>query len=211
MGILEIICERQRALSEDHHDLPEHRPEMLYFGCVDARLDPICDIGIPKGKALIHRNIAALIPPASEARPSIGAVLEFFLNHIPKPASGPKHIVVAAHTDCGGLKACCALHQHEGSALGGYLEGLAAARHEVMKEAQTRQWDQQQILHALEHASVRQSVKNLLTYEVVRQALSSGNVVIHGWLMDTATRHIAVMDPESGDFRPMTAMPQRGN
>src|SRR5688572_27675034 len=77
---------------------PRHRPEMLYIGCIDARLDPIDDIGIPKGKALIYRNVAALVRPAQgqggiidgdaaimsgeiPESVSIGAALEFFINH----------------------------------------------------------------------------------------------------------------------------------
>src|SRR5271155_3615329 len=101
MNIMDKI-RRQQALAvlPSHHAPPKHQPEMLYIGCVDARLDPIDDIGIDKGAALIFRNIGALVLKDEYAgrgldreaisaggeipqNVSIGAVLEFFLNHLP--------------------------------------------------------------------------------------------------------------------------------
>ncbi len=199
---------------------PEHRPEILYIGCVDARLDPIDDIGIDKGKALIFRNIGALVrrnesatsadsvPPSA----SIGAVLEFFLNHIPAAPAQVKHIIISGHTDCGGLQACqhnaCGEHDHY---LPLYLDSLKSVRAKVMAEAKIKGWNDADILHALEKESVRQSVANLLTYPVVQRALDDGLLEIHGWVIDTATQRIAEMNPATLEFEPMAERAQDKN
>src|SRR5437868_5582255 len=88
--IMDVISERQqrRFKTVGHAEtLLPHEPEMLYIGCIDARLDPVKDIGIPQGKALIYRNVGALVPPPAKdvnAMPpeaaSLGAALEFFVN-----------------------------------------------------------------------------------------------------------------------------------
>lgn len=200
----------------EHRQPPAHLPEMLYIGCVDARLDPIDDIGIEKGTALIFRNIAALVPEyagdvSSGIAPgeitdntSIGAVLEFFLDHIPPVGGDVKHIVVSGHTDCGGIKACrhnaCRAQDHYLSRYLGGLKGLCAT---ILAEAEKQGWDEAQILRALEEASVRQSITNLMHYPVVRRALDAQKVEIHGWLIDTAVKRIFEMHPATKEFLSM--------
>jgi carbonic anhydrase len=206
--LIEAIRRRQalRAKSAVSSGSPaEHRPEMLYFGCVDARLDPIADIGIQKGKAIIFRNIAALVIKNAPAGNSVGAVLEFFLNHLPFVDGNAKQIVVSAHTDCGGLKACLNARwdSERDHYLPSYLEHLRDLRERVEEQARVKNWNPAQVLAALERESVRQSITNLQTYPVVRKAIDSRKVELHGWVLDTHSGTIFEMDPETGEFRPM--------
>lgn len=222
MNIIDKIRFRQPLVAlPSRSEPPRHQPEMLYIGCIDARLDPIDDIGIEKGTALIFRNIGALVLKdavgaslsdhgAISARGdippnvNIGAVLEFFLHHIPLAPGRLKHIVISGHTDCGGLKACQqgARHEHD-HYLPLYLESLKTARAKVMEEATAKGWGEREILHALERESVRQSMHNLQSYPVVRQALEEGRLQVHGWVIDTATQRISEMDPKTLEFEPM--------
>lgn len=213
-----IRLQQAQAALPLNHSMPVHQPEMLYIGCVDARLDPIEDIGIEKGKALIFRNISALV--LKEEHPitpgeimhsadipqnvGIGAVLDFFLNHIVLPGGKIKHIVVSGHTDCGGLKACqfqqCNDHDHY---LPLYLQSLEPVRRKVMAEAAAHNWNDAQTLQALEKESVRLSMANLLTYPSVQEALQRGLLEIHGWVIDTATQSITEMNLQTLEFEPM--------
>lgn len=198
---------------------PRHEPELLYVGCIDARLDPIEDIGIEKGRALIFRNIAALVlkddsGDAVDAKTALatgeisqntalGAALEFFLRHIPLEPGHIKHIIVSGHTDCGGIKACriqAGKHDHY---LPRYLQNIADVRRHVLEQAEAQHWDEEDILHAMEKEAVRQSMANLQTYPVVREAMSKGTLQLHGWILDTATRRISEMNPETLEFEPM--------
>ena len=180
---------------------PPHRPEMLYIGCPDARLDPVSDIGIEQGNALIFRNIGALV---LRENASMGAVLEYFLHHLPPSASRLKHIVVSGHTDCGGIKACQhGCHEARDHYLPQYLESLSPVRARIMEEAKTQKWNDEQTLHALEKESVRHSLGNLMTFPMVAREVNAGRVELHGWIIDTATKSIAEMNPKTREFEPM--------
>jgi carbonic anhydrase len=225
MDIMDEIYQRQQTMvvTPARHAPPKHQPEMLYIGCVDARLDPIDDIGIAKGKALIFRNIAALVPkyqPAAAGRDhgtfssggrppreaSVGAALEFFLNHIPAKGGRIKHIVVSGHSDCGGLQACrrgrFGVGDHD---LPLYLENLAEALDKVTAEAEAGGWDEARMLHELEEESVRQSVANLRGFPAVASAVKEGRLKLHGWVINTASQRISEMDPETLRFESLGA------
>lgn len=198
------IIERIRRLQHEMpllKDLPTpvHQPEMLLIGCVDARLNPKNDIGIPDGKALIHRNIAALVrsrpAPGDHEGSSVAASLEFAI-HVMKV----KHIVVMGHTDCGGIRACLeANHTHDTDHIRKYLLPLAAVREEIV----TGGGDLAAQAQAMEEAAVRQSIKNLKGYDAVANALAEHRVALHGWIINTATKRIAEMNPVTGKFSPM--------
>jgi carbonic anhydrase len=222
MNIIDKIRQRQvSAASPEGRTPPRHAPKMLYIGCVDARLDPIDDIGIEKGAALILRNIGALVPKDERVEGSpdrdailasgqipqnvgIGAALEFFLNHLPPTPDQPKHIVISGHTDCGGLKATQRGEFGENDHhLALYLEGLRDARARVVAEARAKNWGPDRVLRALEEASVRQSVANLSTYSVVRHFVAAGKLQVHGWIINTATQLISELNPETSEFELM--------
>lgn len=222
MSVMDDIRQRQASAGlPENYVPPKHQPEILYIGCVDARLDPIDDIGIGKGKALIFRNVGAIVlqaTPEDESgklavteghvpqNVSIGAVLEFFLNHIALGPSGLKHIVVSGHTDCNGLKAC--LHSKakpEDQYLPFYLENLSFVRDRIQKQAAALKWSEVETVQALEKESVRQSIVNLLSYPVVKHAVEAGTLELHGWIIDTATQRLSEMNPETLEFEPMTA------
>ncbi len=194
---------------------PIHRPCVLYIGCVDARLDPIVDIGIPKGSALIFRNIAARvvmdkraadkmtaqdISPSGEIAESvsIGATLEFFLDHIPAGEDGKKMIVVAGHTDCGGLKAKL---NNSATAQDHYLPRYLTCLDGVLEKTRAECKDHANLLHAFTQQSVRQHVKNLYSYPSVQRALQAGMLSVQGWVINTATGGILQMNAETGEFK----------
>jgi carbonic anhydrase len=226
MSILNSIRLRQSQAERPlHHTPAKHQPEMLYIGCIDARLDPIDDIGIEKGAALIFRNIGALVVK-NEAKGqaldahaviesgeiphnvNIAAVLEFFLTHIPQLPGHIKHIVVSGHTDCGGLKAChYGVNEHD-HYLPLYLQSLQTVRAKVRENARINGWNDAQLLHALEEESVRQSIANLLTYPIVEQAIAKNTLEVHGWVINTATQRILEMNLKTLEFEPMTVQPE---
>ena len=198
--LIDAIRDNQADLPCDDRKAPAHEPEMLLIGCVDARLNPKIDMGIPDGKALIHRNIAALVRSKPDegdiAGTSVLASLEFAINvmHV-------KHIVVMGHTDCGGIRACLEdNHTHDTQGIRKYLTPLAEVREDVIAHG----GDMAAQARAMEKAAVRQSVKNLLEYEVVQEALADGRINIHGWVINTGTKRIMQMDLKTGEFSRMS-------
>jgi len=175
---------------------PLHKPQMLLIGCVDARLNPKTDIGIPDGAAIIHRNIAALVREMDEQGSSVAASLEFAIN-----VMRVQHIVVMGHTDCGGIRACLEdNHTHDTAHIRKYLLPLSEVRDDVLAHG----GDIQAQARAMEMAAVKQSVANLMTYEVVQKSFDQGRVDIHGWVINTGTKRILELDLRTGDFWPMS-------
>lgn len=221
MDIIEQIRKRQAESNlPDSHPLPDHKPEMLYIGCVDARLAIDSDIGIPKSKAMIFRNIAALVPKYTSNRSSlkksdkllrgkipqdvgIGAVLEFYINELPYERGKIKKIAIAGHTNCGGLRACQCGHDAKNKDLSLYLHALKEAHGRINNQAKTEGWSETKTLRELEKESVRQSIANLLEYPAVKKAIKKKKLEIHGWLIDTATQRIFEMNPATLEFESM--------
>ena len=196
--IIERIRKLQAGISVPDDAVPApHRPEMLFIGCIDARLDINIEIGIPYGKALIYRNVAALVSgtKGDDDTEHVGeaAALEFAVN-----VMNIKDIVVMGHTDCGGINAC--LHGVPGARhIMQYLSTLDGVRSEVTSQA----GNIAQTARKMEQAAVRQSVANLMTYDAVAQKVASGQLTLHGWVINTANRRISEMDLVTGLFHPM--------
>lgn len=195
--ILDIIRQKQHRITNKPKETNPHAPGMLYIGCVDARLDPIRDIGIEKGKALILRNVGAVVPPPRDANQvggrSIGAALELFIQHM--NTREKKHIVISGHTDCGGNKACLFhTHKESDSYLPAYLNGLEHVRNDVLQKYQDKGREVQ--LRMFEEASVRNSMVNLHAYQVVHNALEKNALTVHGWIIDTTTGRLKEMQPD---------------
>lgn len=172
-----------------------HEPEMLLIGCVDARLDPKTDIGIPRGKSLIYRNIAALVAGKDGGagdRLSVAAALEFAVNsmHV-------KKIIVMGHTGCGGIAAYLKGDHEDTHHIYDYLKPLESLR----VKGQT---DEEQARN-MEKAAVVFSLQNLMSYDAVSKAVAAGNLQLQGWVIDTGNRLIWEHDPKTGKFRPMGA------
>lgn len=212
--IMNIIRLRQKAMGAPvPKPLQPQKPHMLYIGCIDARLDPIDDIGIPKGEALIYRNIGALVPQCAPAGSglvnpesvSIGATLEFFLKQMPWEGNEIKHIVVSGHTSCGGLGHACR-HAHHSKREDSFLMRYLSPVIETIRSflgAKPAPSPESLEMRACEQESVRQSRENLRSYPFIKELEDQGKIQLHGWVIDTATQRIEEYDEEENKFKPM--------
>jgi carbonic anhydrase len=177
-----------------------HEPDTLLIGCIDARLDPQKDIGIPVGNALIHRTIAAIVPERksdnlSETQDLI-KTLEYAVG-----TKKVKHIVIMGHTSCGGLEECMS-------------ESHRSALPEVHRHLATIKPERDDIknhhggIDEIEEASVRKSLNNLLTYPGIQEKINAGELTVDGWVIDTHTHTIREYDATTEQFRNMGHTPQ---
>lgn len=192
MDILSLIKDKQALLGEDDSDTPLHQPEMLLIGCVDARKDPIDDLGIPKGKSLILRNVAALVHPEHEKRLTESAALAFAVRHMKV-----KHIAVMGHTDCGGIRA--AIEGISSYSLRDYLEPISTIRNQIC--TQSNELDEQRWL--LEQEAVKYSVSSLRTYDYIKEAEEQGALKLHGWVLDISSGRLHALNETTGTFAPL--------
>ncbi len=188
--VIDTIRDFHSQLGEHFPEQPPvHEPEMLLIGCVDARKDPIRDLGIPKGKTLILRNVAALVHPESEGRLTESAALAFAVRHMKV-----KHIAIMGHTDCGGIRA--ALQGISSYSLRDYLAPI-----EHLKKKLNATDSDAESLRLLEKEAVKYSLRSLMEYDYIAEAVEKGELQIHGWVLDTATGHIMEYDKSIDDFK----------
>lgn len=196
MDVIDCIAYKQSCIdAPEGMAAPRHVPEMLLIGCVDARLDIIDDIGIPKGKALIKRNIAALI--AGTKNNARGYLSESATLELAVDVMKVRHIAVMGHTGCGGIRVC--VEGADAPHIQQYLAPLKTVRGDIA--ASDMSVDEQ--ARRMEQEAVRLSIENLRSYESVRSAETEGRLTLHGWVIDTATRQLSVLNETTGAFAPM--------
>jgi len=152
------------------------KPKTMFIGCSDSRVVPELLYGAKPGDLFVLRNIANIVPPFGTAHESVGAALEYAVNHL-KIA----HLVICGHTDCGGLKA-----------LDGHVDALAepalAQWIKFAREAQTRV-DRRGIEPARRHRAIVEQnivlqIEHAASYPAVFKALKENRLELHGWLYD---------------------------
>lgn len=187
----DIIAFQKRLHKQNIVSAPQESAgakDTIYFGCVDARLNPIIDLGLPES-TMIVRTIASVIPPygakGGDLSEEIGKALE----------EGRTHFIVSAHTACGGLDACLN-HPEIGKnlpSLGDHLSALHPAKAHVTSD------DNAERMLQFEKASIHSNIDNLLTYPGIKEALDAGTITIDGWHINTHDRtfYKVVKSPET--------------
>ena len=79
----------------------KQKPRLLWIGCCDSRVVPAQITSADPGELFEVRNIANTVPPYGADDDSVGAAIEYALDHL-----GIDDIVVCGHTGCGGIQAC---------------------------------------------------------------------------------------------------------
>lgn len=188
----------RRGFFQDHQQLfarlssEGQSPEILFIGCDDSRVIPEAITGAGPGDIFVLRVIANIIPPYGTGERAVGATLEYAVRYIKV-----KHIVVCGHTDCGGIKALDAhLDQSQEPHLARWLEYARPAQTQVdawgvEPDARHRTIVEKNVLLQLE---------NLRTYDVVRRALETNELALHGWVYDLSTGGISYWDGDADRF-----------
>ena len=152
------------------------KPQVMFIGCADSRVVPELLTGARPGDLFVLRNIANIIPPYGIGHHSVGAALEYAVNHL-KVA----HVVICGHTDCGGIKALDSrIDPLAEQSLRQWIEFAREAQtrtdgYGVEPEKRHRAIVEQNIILQLEHAA---------GYPAVRKALDEHRLELHGWLFD---------------------------
>ena len=164
-------------------------PKILMISCSDSRVDPSAIFAVEPGEIFMVRNIAALVPPLGhdKACSSTGAALEFGVAHL-----GVEHVVVLGHAHCGGVKALLrGAGGGEADFIGSWLSCARAVRDRVVKELPHA--SHVELVQALERETVRQSVRNLMTFPWIEERVRAGKLSLHGWRFDIAEGALAVV------------------
>ncbi|KAI8867908.1 carbonic anhydrase [Ramicandelaber brevisporus] len=153
-------------------------PRILWFGCSDSRLSPTTILGeVPLGEIFVHRNIANVLPTDDL---SSNAVLTYAVEHLKVD-----HIVVAGHTQCGGVKAAISAKSL------GLLDMWLSYIKSVMRENQAeldKIHDAEQKNLRVTDLNVMKGVDNVASAKVVQDAWRAGRkLAVHSWVFHIET------------------------
>jgi carbonic anhydrase len=178
------------------------RPREMIIACCDSRLHVSAMFGSGSDELFIHRNIAALVPPFGPdgRHHAASAAIEFAVTTL-----RVSHIIVIGHSGCGGVQSCYDMCtgrapelEDELSLVGRWLDILRPAF-----DALPQDLEPGAVLRTLEHDAVLVSMRNLLSFPVVRRAADAESLSLHGLWADIAAGELETYDPINERFVPV--------
>jgi len=185
MDQLDQLLENNREWAEkirSHHPdyftelAKEQHPTILWIGCADSRVPPSVITGADPGMLFMHRNIANL---AVHTDAGFHAVLEYAVDLLKV-----KHVVVAGHYNCGGVKAACS-NEPAPDMIDHWIQHIRDIKRiyetELIKEKDPRKREDR-----LVELNVIEQVRNIESSSTLKKARKRGQqVAIHGLVYDT--------------------------
>ncbi len=174
------------------------RPRAMVISCCDSRVHVTSIFGADQGEFFIHRNIAGLVPPCESdgAQHGTSAAVEYAVT-----ALNIAHLIVMGHSQCGGVRGCfdmCSGHapalEEQSSFVGRWMD-LLRPGFDALPEG-----DEAMQVTALEHEAVRISLRNLMTFPFVAEAVEAERLSLHGLHTDIKGGGLSMLDPETDTF-----------
>lgn len=192
---------RHFDVQADHfEDLAHHgqSPEVMIVSCCDSRVPPETIFSALPGELFVVRNVANLVPPFEETGKyhGVSAALEFAVLNL-----RVKHVVVLAHSGCGGVKACLeksAARQTESQFISNWMSLLDEQREALMRDYGLAPLAEQQA--RLERATTKASIANLRTFPCIQILEGKGRIALHGAHFDIATGGLEILNPSTNEF-----------
>ena len=172
---------RLRYFSGDGHTYERLRegqsPTTLVVACSDSRVDPAIVLDVDPGDLFVVRNVANLVPPyeTDGGRHGVSAALEFGVRTL-----GVRNLVVMGHARCGGIRAL--LEGTKGEFIPQWMSIAESARAEALAEPATLFDESRE--RALEFATMRLSIRNLMEFPWIRSAVEAGTLEVQAWFFD---------------------------
>ncbi len=155
------------------------KPEILWIGCSDSRLQTGHITDSMPGTLFIHRNIGNM---AALNDWNLSTVLEYGIKHLKV-----KHIVICGHSDCGAIKA---LDKDLNDAyipnwLNNAMDAKKRVDAKIPKPATPAEIKERSTM--IEQENVRLQIEHLKTYPLVRDAIHTKSIQVHGLYYDLDT------------------------
>ncbi len=175
-------------------------PKVMVISCCDSRVHVTSIFGAETGEFFIHRNVANLVPPFADdnAHHGTSAAIEFAVT-----ALKVEHLVVLGHSQCGGVRHC---HDSCHGDLPPHPKGFVDRWMDILRPGYERVKhieDDAERITALEHISVIVAIENLLEFPFIQEAISSGQLSLHGLWHSIGDGVLMAYDAPSASFKPV--------
>jgi carbonic anhydrase len=160
-------------------------PETMLLACSDSRVDPQSIFAAVPGEMFVLRNVAAIAPPYQPDTPGYhgaSAALEFGVRVLKV-----SRLVVMGHAQCGGVKALVYGAPPQ-------ARDFVAAWVEIGKPALPKSGEPN--LAEIEAEVVRLSMKNLMTFPWIAEAVEAGRLSLQGFMFDIHNGVLSRVTPE---------------
>ncbi|MEI6294200.1 MAG: carbonic anhydrase, partial [Methanomicrobiales archaeon] len=155
------------------------KPQVLWIGCSDSRLQTGHITDSEPGTLFIHRNIGNMAPNNDW---NLSTVLEYGIKHLQV-----KHIVICGHSDCGAIKALD--KDLDDVYIPNWLNNAMDAKKRVDAKITkpTTAAELKERSRMIEQENVRLQIEHLKTYPLVKEALAKKSIQVHGLYYDLET------------------------
>jgi carbonic anhydrase len=152
------------------------KPQVLWIGCSDSRLQTGHITDSEPGTLFIHRNIGNMAPNNDW---NLSTVLEYGIKHLQV-----KHIVICGHSDCGAIKALD--KDLDDVYIPNWLNNAMDAKKRVDAKIPkpSSPAELKERSRMIEQENVRLQIEHLKTYPLVKEALGKKSIQVHGLYYD---------------------------
>lgn len=173
-------------------------PKTLMIGCCDSRVDPAILTESSPGEIFMLRNVANLVPPcepSAQGYHGTSTAIEFAVVNLKV-----ENIVILGHRQCGGIRALMSNNRNDaGTFIGQWMNIADDARIEVLRDYPAADLETQ--CRFAEMASIKVSLRNLMTFPFVREAVEAKRLNLVGVYFDIEQGQLWELDETSQEFR----------
>jgi carbonic anhydrase len=175
------------------------RPRAMVISCCDSRVHVTSIFGADQGEFFIHRNIANLVPiyEPDGNHHGTSAAVEYAVT-----ALKVAHVIVLGHSNCGGVQGCLDMCEGRAPALE-ETASFVGRWMDILRPGYEAVKGSPDMPHALEKEAVSVSLRNLMTFPFVREAVEAGTISLHGLWVDIGEGGLLNLDAKTGAFVPV--------
>ncbi len=158
----------------------EQKPDYLFIGCSDSRVDPDTFTGFKVGDVFVHRNVSNIVNPIDL---NVTSVIQYAILNLKI-----KHIIVCGHYGCGGIKAAM-----EEKGIGKNSPWLQIIKdiYRIHKTELEKIKDESKRYDRLVELNVKEQAENVMKMDCLQPLVGTLDYPqIHGWVFDMRTGRI---------------------
>ena len=170
-------------------------PHTLFVTCSDSRVSPTVMTDADPGDLFVLRNAGNIIPPFGAGAESIESTVEYAMVALEVP-----NVVIAGHSHCGAITGL--MQSEKVDALPSTKQWLRhAERTRRVLDAHCSHLEGDDRIDVAIQENVLSQIENLQTHPSVASRLATGDVSIHGWVIELEAGLVHAYDPEAERFR----------
>ncbi|WP_417372141.1 carbonic anhydrase [Gelidibacter japonicus] len=165
----------------------EQKPDYLFIGCSDSRVDPDIFTGLDLGNVFVHRNVSNIVNPIDL---NVASVIQYAITNLKV-----KHIIVCGHYGCGGIKAAM---EEEGIGKNSPWLQIIKDIYRIHKTELEKIKDETKRYDRLVELNVIEQTENVIEMDCIQSLKGTQDYpAIHGWVFDMRTGKIIDLDLDS--------------